>query len=221
MTVQTYSLLYVRTATEDATARARIRDAAVELVGRQGPGVGLRAVSERAGVSLGLIRHHYGSKDGLLRACDDWVLAWLTARKKEQTTAADPVAVMLGQGPDSPEARLVLRYLLAALQRGATSAHAFVERMVTDAEDYLAHGVEAGTVLPSTDPAGRARFLVTSSLGALALAHAGSDPGEDVDDVLARHVERTTVPALELYTQGLLADSTLLDAWVDRGDEDR
>ena len=37
----------------------------------------IRAVAEQAGVAPGLVSHHFGSKQGLRDACDDFVLDYL------------------------------------------------------------------------------------------------------------------------------------------------
>ena len=61
---------------EDLTARARIRDAAIELFAERGIGSAtIRDIAQAAGVSSGLVRHHFGSKDGLRRACDEYAMA--------------------------------------------------------------------------------------------------------------------------------------------------
>jgi len=53
----------------DLTARARIREAAIELFADRGiEGATIRDIAEKAGVSSGLLRHHFGSKEGLLVA---------------------------------------------------------------------------------------------------------------------------------------------------------
>src|SRR5690625_1266116 len=57
----------------DLTARARIRDAAIECFGQQGFGVSVRAIAEHAGVSAGLVIHHFGTKTRLREACDSHV----------------------------------------------------------------------------------------------------------------------------------------------------
>ena len=60
---------------EDLTARARIRDAALRLFAERGlDGTTIRDIAKEAGVSGGLIRHHFGSKDGLRSACDVYAL---------------------------------------------------------------------------------------------------------------------------------------------------
>ena len=59
---------------EDLTARARIREAALEHFAHEGyERATIRAIALTAGVSPGLLRHHYGSKDALRVACDDYV----------------------------------------------------------------------------------------------------------------------------------------------------
>jgi len=62
----------------DLTARARIRDAAIELFADRGiEGATIRDIAQKAGVSSGLLRHHFGSKEGLRDACDEYVLSEL------------------------------------------------------------------------------------------------------------------------------------------------
>jgi len=59
----------------DLTARARIRNAALELHARQGADhTTIRQVAELAGVTHGLVRHHFGSKAGLRQAVVDHIL---------------------------------------------------------------------------------------------------------------------------------------------------
>lgn len=65
---------------DDLTARARIRDAALALFGKHGyRGTSIRDVARRAGVSAGLVQHHFESKQGLRDACDEHVLETLRA----------------------------------------------------------------------------------------------------------------------------------------------
>lgn len=55
----------------DLTARARIRDAALRCFGADGfERATIRGIAEAAGVSSGLIRHHFGTKEALREACD-------------------------------------------------------------------------------------------------------------------------------------------------------
>jgi TetR/AcrR family transcriptional regulator, regulator of cefoperazone and chloramphenicol sensitivity len=76
-------------AAEDLTAQAKIRDAAVALLAERGyTGTSIRDVARAAGVSPGLVQHHFGSKAGLREACDAHVLDRLRtviARKLERS----------------------------------------------------------------------------------------------------------------------------------------
>ena len=61
---------------EDLTAYARIRNAALELFATRGSaGTTIRDVARAAGVSPGLVQHHFGTKAGLRKAVDEFVLA--------------------------------------------------------------------------------------------------------------------------------------------------
>ena len=52
--------------------RRAILDAAIDLFGRQGyQGTGLSAIAQDAGITASAIIHHFGSKEGLLRAVLD------------------------------------------------------------------------------------------------------------------------------------------------------
>ena len=63
---------------EDLTARARIREAALKHFAEEGyERATIRGIAQTAGVSPGLLRHHYGSKDELRKACDDYVFEML------------------------------------------------------------------------------------------------------------------------------------------------
>src|SRR6478736_396297 len=60
----------------ELTTVERIRNAALQIVAVQGvSGTSLRAVAAAAGVSLGLVQHHFESKAGLIKAVDDYVLS--------------------------------------------------------------------------------------------------------------------------------------------------
>lgn len=202
----------MRTVADDLAARARIRNAAVDLFGREGFGVGLRAIAESAGVSLGLIRHHYGSKEELRAACDAYVLEEIRRLKSEQATAENPAATMVARLAEIDEFAHVVRYLTRALSEGGPLAREFLERMVADAEAYLAEGVRTGLVRSSVDEKSRARFLVLAVVGGMHLDAVLSDLSPQ--EAWRSWSEWVTLPALELYTHGLLTDSRMLEAYM-------
>src|SRR6202034_2298819 len=58
----------------DLTARARIREAAIAHFADEGyERTTIRGIAATAGVSPGLLRHHFGSKEELRRACDEHI----------------------------------------------------------------------------------------------------------------------------------------------------
>jgi AcrR family transcriptional regulator len=60
---------------QDLTAYARIRNAALELFAANGTkATTIRDVAKQAGVSPGLVQHHFGTKAGLRKAVDEFVL---------------------------------------------------------------------------------------------------------------------------------------------------
>jgi AcrR family transcriptional regulator len=61
---------------DDLTAYARIRNAALELFAARGvAATTIRDVARAAGVSPGLVQHHFGTKAGLRKAVDEFVVA--------------------------------------------------------------------------------------------------------------------------------------------------
>ncbi len=64
-----------RATNDDLTAKARIRNAALDLYARSGEDrISLRAVAAEAGVTLGLVQHHFKTKAGLREAVDQLVV---------------------------------------------------------------------------------------------------------------------------------------------------
>jgi len=79
----------------EPSAIERIRDAALKSFATQGSsGTSLRAVAAAAGVSLGLVQHHFATKAGLIKAVDDHVLAMVITHitKPVPDTTSDSVA---------------------------------------------------------------------------------------------------------------------------------
>jgi AcrR family transcriptional regulator len=110
-----------RATNEDLTAKARIRNAALDLYSQYGEDrVSLRAVAAEAGVTLGLVQHHFKTKAGLRDAVDQLIVDYFFAAIAEapdegniaQITAARDKAVrrMLEHNP--PVVNYVRRALL-------------------------------------------------------------------------------------------------------------
>jgi len=205
---------------EDLTARARIRDAAVARFGRDGFRAPVRTIAEDAGVSAGLVIHHYGSKDALRAACDEHVLTVIREQKSAAITLASPsetIGLLAGVQEYAP----LFAYIVRSLLDGGALAGHFVDGLVDDAVAYLKAGEEAGTVRRSADPAGRARQVVATQVGLLVMAQLdaaaghGIAPTESPAAAITQLYDRAMLAGLDLYTHGLFTDSSYLDAYLE------
>lgn len=203
----------MRSAPDDRTTLTRIRDAAIEQFGQHGFGVGVRTIAESAGVSAALVIHHFGSKDGLRSACDEHVAEVIRTDKSASIQSNDP-ATWLTQMAEIESYAPLMAYLVRSLQSGSDLAKEFWRRMIDDVEQYLDDGVRAGTVKPSRDPKARAHFLAMASGGGFLLYLQIHEDPSDLRRVLREYSQDMVLPALELYTNGLMADSTMYDAFL-------
>lgn len=201
-----FNTLYMRSATSDFTARARIRDAALARFGADGiAGASVRAIAADAGVSPALVVHHFGSKEGLRRACDEHVLAAMDVDDDLDVTAlADLLAA----------ATPVRRYLARALLDGAESATALFTTIVDRTERWLADGEAAGQVRPTGDARARAVVYVAWQLAPLVLGEQvgrllGGDPAEPAT------ATRGARAGLEMLTRGVFTDDRWLTAFTE------
>jgi AcrR family transcriptional regulator len=198
---------------DDLTATARIRDAAIEQFGQHGFDVGLRAIAKDAGVSAALVIHHFGSKEGLRRACDEFIAESVRESKSESLQNSDP-AGWFAQLADIESFAPMMAYLMRSLQTGGDLAKSLWNTMIDNAEQYMADGVEAGTIKPSPDPKARARFLAMAGGGGFLLYLQMHDNPSDLRAVLHDYAQDMVLPALEVYTQGLMTDSAMYDAFL-------
>ena len=203
---------------DDLTATARIRDAAIEQYGEHGFGIGIRAIAKSAGVSPGLVIHHFGSKDGLRKACDDYVAETIRATKSESLQTSDPAA-WFGQMAEIESFAPMMAYLVRSMQSGGDLAKMLWRTMIDNAEGYIDEGVRAGTIRPSRDPKARALFLAMSGGGGFMLYLQMHDNPTDIRAVLHDYAQDMVLPALEVYTQGLMTDSTMYDAFLAQHDK--
>jgi hypothetical protein len=86
--------------------------------------------------------------------------------------------------------------------------------MLENAEEYLEEGVRAGTLKGSRDPKARAKYLGLTGGGGFLLYLQMHDNPTDMAAVLHDYGEEMVLPALEVYTKGLMTDSTMYDAFV-------
>lgn len=210
----------MRSAVDDRTAAAKIRDAAIEQFGQHGFNVSVRAIAEAAGVSAALVIHHFGSKEKLRKACDDHITEEIRSGKSAAIRSNDP-ATWFAQMAEIESYAPIMAYLVRSMQSGSNLAKAFWQKMIDDVRWYLDEGVRAGTVKPSRDPQARARFLAISGGGSFLMYLQLHDDPTDIKAVLRDYSADMTLPALEVYTEGLMADSTMFDAFVAQESEQK
>jgi TetR/AcrR family transcriptional regulator, regulator of cefoperazone and chloramphenicol sensitivity len=148
----------------DITARARIRDAAMRLFADQGgKATTIRAVAQQAAVAPGLVSHHFGSKQGLRDACDDYVLDYLRQiiqQGVDEQGVADPAYLdSVYQG-----AADILRYVARALVDDSAAAATLFDNFVALTEEYLTNHPSHGGVSQS-DVRTQAAVIVAMRLG--------------------------------------------------------
>jgi AcrR family transcriptional regulator len=204
----------MRSASDDRTAVARIRDAAIEQWGQHGFNVGLRSIAEAAGVSAALVIHHFGSKEGLRKACDDYIAEEIRTGKSASLQTKDP-AEWFAQMAEIESYAPLMAYLVRSMQSGSELAKMLWRKMIADAEQYMQEGVESGLIKPSRDPAARAKYLGITGGGSFLLYLQMHDNPTDLRAVLRDYGEEMVLPALEIYTHGLMTDSTMYDAFLE------
>ena len=153
----------------DLTARARIREAAVLEFGELGyERATIRGIADRAGVSSGLLRHHFGSKQDLRDACDAYITE--TVRKLNDQVLADPTPGKVNYvtsvrsliGPYVP-------YLVRSLADG--SAAGLFDEIAGLTEQWLVVLDEERPDPPPVDRRVRAAVMTAMSLSISVLHH--------------------------------------------------
>lgn len=166
-----FSILIVRSATkqDDLTTRARIRNAALDLFPEQGFNRStVRVIAEKAGVSPGLVLHHFGSKEGLREACDRYVVTRFRELKDDSLQGGmfDPGFMSRSIG----ESRVLMRYLAWALTTDSPEASTLFDEMVAEAVQVTQRSIELGYIKGSADLESRTAIQLSMQLG-LAVLH--------------------------------------------------
>lgn len=214
LAIHASSFLFMSTAHDDLTGRARLRDAAIESFAAHGFDESLRTIAARAGVSAGLVRHHFGTKEALRAECDATVLGRYRTLKTDSMEAAPKQ--LFAQLPSSREGGMLIVYILRSVREGGAAGREFMEHMIAEALDFSRDAVASGLVVPSRNEEARVRFLVQQSIGALVVSFAmGPElPLDDFGAVMDRFYAQSMLPTLELYTEGLFTRRDYLDEYL-------
>ncbi len=180
----------------------------MDLFGKQGiRATTVRQIAQAAGVSPGLVIHHFGSKDGLRRACDEWMMAQITATKTAAVSGGGAMeAVFRAQNQFRP----FYGYIAASISEGGEGADRLFEAMRRLTRDMFDVGVPAGILREPSDIDAMSTVLVALTLGATMLEgqlarHLGGEHLLD-PEVMPRY----SITATELFTYGIFADDTML-----------
>lgn len=206
---------------DDRTTVARIRDAAITEFAANGvDGTSIRTIAATAGVSPGLVIHHFGSKDNLRVACDEYVAGMIRDVKGAAMASGggfDVTAAFRSVG-EIPAAK----YLARTLIDGSPHVAELVDEIVNDAVAYVATGVDSGMIKPSDHERERAAILTIWGLGALVLhEHLERLIGVDITADFSENpkaVSAYMAPILEIYSEGFLTEKTIQlmsEAFVD------
>ncbi|HEU0190752.1 MAG TPA: helix-turn-helix domain-containing protein [Mycobacterium sp.] len=87
-----------RASADDLTAKARIRNAAMDLYAEFGEdGTSMRDIAARAGVTVGLVVHHFKTKDGIRSAVEELVVDYFAHAIAQAPVDGTPRQVALAR----------------------------------------------------------------------------------------------------------------------------
>jgi AcrR family transcriptional regulator len=194
---------------EDLTARARIRDAALLQFAELGvKGATIRGIAEAAGVSPGLVQHHFGSKEALREACDTYAME--VVRRTTQTPTSefsDPGFLSVTMRVTMP----VRRYMARAMVDGSPAASALFDEMVDYTEQYLRNPASGLAAPRTSDLRAYAVTMVALSLGPLVL-HEHLSRVLGVDALTVEGFPRLGLAMVEIFAGDLLGPEAVEQA---------
>lgn len=188
---------------DDLTARARIRKAALAQFAEHGfERTTIRGIAAVAGVSPGLVRHHFGSKQALREAVD--------AHVHQEIRRLSDEAMINGERGDlslSAISRQAIRpfqgYLVRALLDGSATIATIFDEMVGPTEQWIALADTNRTDPPLADRRTRAAVLTAMALGVpLLREHLSRVLG--VDTFSLEGDRRVALAMLDIYSHALL-----------------
>jgi AcrR family transcriptional regulator len=200
---------------DDLTARARIRNAAFTLIAEKGVDAAtVRSIARRAGVSPGLVIHHFGSKQGVVDEVSAWVTEVLGEITQDVEGAASPA-----------EAHRRRQFRFERMVTEAPSLGAYLRRMLLDGSetgvDWFTRTVDMSAAgLAQREALGIARHPADVRVTAAMLAILGFAPVllrthleralrldfDDPDDRRRWRAAETELLTAALYPRGAPAD---------------
>jgi TetR/AcrR family transcriptional regulator, regulator of cefoperazone and chloramphenicol sensitivity len=199
----------------DLTARARLRDAAMELFAERGiERSTVREIAKAAGVSPGLVLHHFGGKDGLRAAVDDAMIERFSTGLARVISDLPPEQIAAGVNAAVAEVVGSTPHLAAYLRRSfvedTPAGRQLFARFLAMTRAELERLQRAGLVRPDADMRWAPYQVIFLIAGPLLLEPAIED---DLGvAVFAPHViHRRSAANLALLTHGLFLESPTSD----------
>jgi TetR/AcrR family transcriptional regulator, regulator of cefoperazone and chloramphenicol sensitivity len=183
---------------EDLTARARIREAALDHFAEQGyERATIRAIAKTAGVSPGLLRHHFGSNNALRVACDEYTFEML--HRVNAQLLEDPGASAAAQ----QTSKRFGRYVARSLADGSPTAGPIFDEMVSMTEQWLARSDATRPEPPSVERRIRAALVTAMKVGIpLLQEHVSRALGMDIFEPEGERL--VALGLLDIYSHALI-----------------
>ncbi|WP_309132731.1 TetR/AcrR family transcriptional regulator [Brevibacterium sp.] len=196
---------------------ARIKQAAIGEFAENGfTKTTIRAIASAADVSPGLVIHHFGSKEALRTACDDYVFTAIT-EAKEANAQYSTMAIQLMF--EDPQMRTNVDYLVKSLLDPSDHGQRFFEHYIDVVENFVTQGIAGYTFRQSTDPRGQAAMIASFALAPMVLSERlrtslGTTDIKDTMTRLAPHL-------LDLYLNGILDSIPDAEVGTDSNGDDQ
>ncbi|MGL5406445.1 MAG: TetR/AcrR family transcriptional regulator [Propionibacteriaceae bacterium] len=200
---------------------ARILHAALELFAVNGFGnTTIRDIAAAAAVSPGLVIHHFGSREKLHQAVDDWVMEFLDDPRHIDLLSGDMTTIM-SFVKENPDIELIIGYLKQTFRAAKAQSSTLFDRMASITANAAAQGEAADYLRPSTDTPARNAIMVCYSLGVLLFADDLARHLDDVSILEPTVYSRYLAVSLDLLNQGILTAPQPLRTTYDRSNRDK
>lgn len=196
----------MRIAKDDLRAAAVIRETAMRLFAERGAAaVTVREIAAAAGVSPGLVMHHYGSKDGLKGAVDHHAVAFFEdmlgefARLGEDGGSASLAELFASRLESEPA---MIDYIRRLLVDGGEAASGLFAKLLDVTEAGMRALAAAGVVRPAPDERIRTAFLLANDLS-LVLLRRQIAQAVGFDPLTREGLGTWSAAVLDVYTSGV------------------
>jgi len=175
------------------------------FAGRGAAAVTVREIAAAAGVSPGLVMHHYGSKDGLKNAVDRRAVAFFEemlgelARIGEQDGGVSLAELFAARLEHEPA---MVDYVRRLLLDGGEAADALFAKLFEATMAGMASLAQAGIVRPARDEQIRTAFLLANDLS-LVLLRRQIAQATGTDPLSREGLVPWTAAVMDVYTAGI------------------